>query len=62
MESTPILKCMIDLNKPVEELVAVIAVVINVQPSKRLDILRGLDEAIGQALVQLHTGEDISEE
>ncbi|MFL1674809.1 hypothetical protein [Paenibacillus dendritiformis] len=62
MESTPILRCMIDLNKPVEELVEVIAAVINVQPSMKLDILRGLDEAIGQTLVQLHAGEEKAEE
>lgn len=62
MEAVPQMKCTIDLNKPVEELVAVIAAVINVQPSKRGEILRGLDEAIGQALVQLHTGEEMAEE
>lgn len=41
MEAEPQMKCTIDLNKPVEELVAVIAAVINVQPSKKVEILRG---------------------
>lgn len=58
MNAIPLLQCTLDLTKPVEEIVAVIAAVINVQPSNRADILRGLDEAIGQAIVHLHTKDE----
>lgn len=58
MEPIPMLKCLIDLTKPVDEIVAVINAVMEAHPSSKTDILGSLDEIIGQAYAQALAGEE----
>ena len=57
MKSRTLMEFTVDVAHPVGELSVVISEVLGVHAGSRLDILRGLDTVIGEAIVQLEQNE-----
>lgn len=57
MKTRHLIEFTVDTANPIGEISAVISEVIRVHEKSRLDILRGLDTVIGEALAQLEHSE-----
>lgn len=47
----------IDLSAPVEEIAAVVNIMLNAHPGRQIDILEAVDHAIGEALAKLQASD-----
>ncbi len=53
---------LIDLTTPVEEIAAVINIMLEAYPDKQLEILQAVDHDIGEALARLQTSDKSEKE
>ncbi|MEK4117706.1 hypothetical protein NST44_16195 [Paenibacillus sp. FSL W8-0919] len=53
---------LIDLTTPVEEIAAVINIMLQAYPDKQLEILQAVDHDIGEALVRLQAPDEAEKE
>ncbi|WP_431785753.1 hypothetical protein [Paenibacillus lactis] len=53
---------LIDLTTPVEEIAAVINIMLQAYPDKQLEILQAVDHDIGEALARLQTSDKSEKE
>lgn len=53
---------LIDLTTPVEEIAAMINIMLQAYPDRQLEILQAVDHDIGEALARLQTSEEVEKE
>lgn len=52
----------IDLSQPVQELADIISIVINTHPGQQLNILRAIDQCVGDAMAALEKAQQPAQE
>ncbi|WP_223068108.1 hypothetical protein [Paenibacillus caui] len=60
MEHANLLRCTLDLSKPIPELIAVITAVLSVHRDNAESILRAIDDEITGALLQLESEGEVA--
>lgn len=56
------LELQIDLSQPVEEIAAVVNIMLDAHPGQQLEILEAVDHAIGEALAKIQTSDKSKKE